>query len=211
METCGGRRIICLLCIDLSKLSVETPSLEASLHLPRHGRVSLASGSHHIWEQRHGSTTQPPERIILRAHVHTHNDLCTHTAYIVRYRHINTAAQLSAQCWLASPARPQGLGWFCMDTVMFIQLQSSLGSWQRAELGWGDGLRDCTTLTWPGKVLAQEREPRGTHAPSRQIVLGARCPKIAMARLLESLPLLGYTVGVSVLHAMNRQVCSCVH
>lgn len=109
------------------KLSVETPSLEASSHLPRHGRVSSDSGSCHVWEQRHGSTTQPPERGILRAHMHTHNNLRTHTQLTdtVRYRHINTATQLSAQRWLASSAHRQGLGWCCVDTVTFIQLQSS--------------------------------------------------------------------------------------
>lgn len=86
-----------------------------------------------------------------------------------------------------------------------------LGTWQRAELGWGDGVRDCTSLTQPGEVSTQEGEPRGTHAPSRQTVLGARCPKIAMARPPVSLPLLGYTTGVSALRATYRQVCSCVH
>ena len=86
-----------------------------------------------------------------------------------------------------------------------------LGTWRRAELGWGDGLRDCTTLTQSGVALAQEGEPRGTHAPSRQTALGARCPKMAMARPLETLPLLGYTTGVSALRATYRQVCSCVH
>lgn len=52
-----------------------------------------------------------------------------------------------------------------------------LGTWRGAELGWGDGLRDCTTLTWSGVVLAQEEEPRGIQAWSRQTALGARCPK----------------------------------
>lgn len=85
-----------------------------------------------------------------------------------------------------------------------------LGTQRRAKLGWGDGLRDCTALTWSREMLAQEGEPRGTHAPSRQTVLGARCPKIAMTRPLESLPLLGYTTGISALRVTYRQVCSCV-
>lgn len=85
------------------------------------------------------------------------------------------------------------------------------GTWRGAEPGWGDGLRDCTTLTRSGVVLAQEEEPRGTQAWSRQTALGARCPRIAMARPLQSLPLLGCTTGVSALCARHRQVCSCVH
>lgn len=167
-----GRHSICLLCI-----SVETPSLEASLHLPRHIRVSLASGSCHVLEHRHGSTTQPPERGVLQVHMHTHNNLGTRTELTdtARYRHINTATQLSAQRWLAPPARPQGLGWCCGTQSYSLILRTlCLGTWRRAELGCSDGLRDCTTLMQSGAAWAQEREARGTRAPSRQPALGAR-------------------------------------
>lgn len=145
----------------------------------------------------------------------THTTTYAHTQLTdtVRYRHVNTATQLSAQRWLASPARPQSLGWCYVDAEPSAQPQSARcsGMWRGAELCWGKGLRDCTTLTRSGEVSAQEGESRGTHVPSRQTILGAWCPKIAMARLLVSLPLLGFTVGVSALRAKYRQVCSWVH
>lgn len=58
----------------------------------------------------------------------THTTTYAHTQLTdtVRYRHVNTATQLSAQRWLASPTHPQGLGWCCVDTVTFTQPQSSL-------------------------------------------------------------------------------------
>ena len=187
---------------------METPSLEASLHLPRHGRVSSGSGSRHVWEQRHGSTTQPPERGIL----HTHNNLFTHTAYrhsqVQACQHSHTAFSSALTC--ISCFSP-GLGLMLHGHSHVHSAAELFSQAHGREQSWGNELRDCTSLIRSGTMSAQEGEPRGTHAPSRQTALGARCLKMAMGRPLESLPLLGYTTGVSALRATYRQVCSCVH
>lgn len=115
----------------------------------------------------------------------THTTTYAHTQLTdtVRYRHVDTATQLSALPFI--PRAWAGAAWTQSRSLSHRAL--CLGAWRRAELRWGDGLRDCTALTWSGEVSAQKGVPRGTQIPSRQTVLGARCPKIAMARLFVSL------------------------
>lgn len=205
-SSCGGRRIICLLCLDLL---VKTPSLDASLHLPRHGRVSLDSGSHHIWEQRHGATTQPPERGMLWAHMHTHKNLCTHRAYrcsqVQACQHSHTAFSSVLTCISCSSP---GLG-LVLHGHSHVHPAAERSAWARGgEQSW-DGVMGWEIVPlWHGQEWCWHR--RKSLEASR-LGLDRLLWVPGAPRPLESLPLLGCTMGVSALCAMQRQVCSYVH